>query len=1056
MQCSVITYSRSKLFEVGKSCLQLQLPIFATERIAALGIAASSSFSWLRHKPTYRGTRGGTRKQRQIGVISNRRPHKPPAPRPPSCLVSLQKHKPNYQSHIALWNDRSVVKKTTSITEYVMAHQLEMIFFTETWMKDSDTNRVVIGELTPPGYSFINHPRPNDAHGGLGILHKSDLHLSVRDTGIQTVMFEHCCVMDTKNGVRYVLVYRPPPSTENGFTKAGFLSEFDNFIDEISTHPGKLVLLGDFNIHVDTPEESDARHFLTTLATSGLHQHVTEVTHKKGHVLDLVITPEGENHVLSCEVKDVLMSDHYLVDITVNQRHSQVRNVTKTSRNFCKLVVNNFLEDLSSEFKDFPYQRDVDTQLDFYNTTCTKVLDVHCPEVTRKIKERQHFPWFNDNVRVARKLKRRCERKFRKSKLDTDRQKYLEQKIITDKVIQEAKADYFKGQLEGADAKTIFATLNGLLNKNARPLPDDDDPKALSEKFSKFFVDKIQKIRAKLDSAEDVTTETLNCPDELLPCTSTATQFCGFSDVSSEEISKLVSSRPNKTCSLDPIPTWLLKSCMPALLHPLTSIVNSSLSSGQFPEALREAVVTPVIKKPSLDKNVMKNYRPVSNIALISKLIEKPAIKQLQDHLTNHDLNEPLQSAYKVHHSTETTLMKVQADILQAIGDRKAVLLVMLDLSAAFDTVDHDLLIHRLSSRLNIKDTGLEWVRSYLSDRKNRVCIAGESSATSKMKFGMPQGSVVGPWMFTNYILPIGDIIKRYGLSYHLYADDSQIYISFNPKNPGDAEVCLFKIRACIQEIKRWMAANKLKLNDEKTEFFIAAHQQDQQRLSGLTLQLDDDNKFSASSTVRNLGVVFDTNMQMSDQVSAICRTVNFHLSNLWRIRRFIDKDTCAHAARALIISRLDYCNSLLNGISKYDSNRLQRLQNKAAKLVFALGRREHVTPLLKDLHWLRMEERVKFKVLLHIFKCLHDQNPSYLKEAMILYTPGHPGLRSNLDTTRLVTPKRAPLVIGNRSFFKAGPRIWNLIPAAIRSAPSINVFKKQLKTHLFAESYPD
>ena len=118
-------------------------------------------------------------------------------------------------------------------------------------------------------------------------------------------------MMDTKNGVKYVLVYRPSPSTENGFTKPGFLSEFDNFIDEISTLPGKLMLLGHLNILVDTPEESDARHFLITLATSGLHQHVTEVTHEKGHVLDLVITPEGENHVLGLKVNDVLKSDHY-------------------------------------------------------------------------------------------------------------------------------------------------------------------------------------------------------------------------------------------------------------------------------------------------------------------------------------------------------------------------------------------------------------------------------------------------------------------------------------------------------------------------------------------------------------------------------------------------------------------------------------------------------------------------------------------------------------------------------------------------------------------------
>ena len=313
----------------------------------------------------------------------------------------------------------------------------------------------------------------------------------------------------------------------------------------------------------------------------------------------------------------------------------------------------------------------------------------------------------------------------------------------------------------------------------------------------------------------------------------------------------------------------------------------------------------------------------------------------------------------------------------------------------------------------------LAWREICLIGRTHRVCITGESSATTKMIFGTPQSSVVGPWMLTNYVLPIGDIIKHHGLSYHLYADDSQIYTTFNSKIPGNAEVCLFKIRACIREIKRWMTANKLNLNDEKTEFFIAAHQQDQGHLSGLTLQLDDDNKFSATSNVRNLWVVFDANMQMSDKVSAICRTANFHLSNLWHIRRFIGKDTCVHAVRALIISRLDYCNSLLHGISKYDINRLQWLQNKAAKLVFALGHREHVTPLIKDLHWRRMEERIKFKVLLHTYnlQVLAWPEPILPEETIVLFTPGHAGLRSNLDTKRLVTPKHLPLVIGYRSF---------------------------------------
>ena len=190
------------------------------------------------------------------------------------------------------------------------------------------------------------------------------------------------------------------------------------------------------------------------------------------------------------------------------------------------------------------------------------------------------------------------------------------------------------------------------------------------------------------------------------------------------------------------------------------------------------------------------------------------------------DLNtlaDPYQSAYRALHSTESALIKVKNDIMFSLDANRAVLLVLLDLSAAFDTIDHNILISRLSQRICVKRTALNWFRSYLTDWSTQVDIAGELSNPTILQFGLPQGSVVGPVGYSLYTLPVGDIAYYHNVSHHVYADDTQLYVSFDPKVPGDLNSAITRLQNCILDIKNWMTANKLKLNDSKTEFFIAA-----------------------------------------------------------------------------------------------------------------------------------------------------------------------------------------------------------------------------------------
>ena len=242
-----------------------------------------------------------------------------------------------------------------------------------------------------------------------------------------------------------------------------------------------------------------------------------------------------------------------------------------------------------------------------------------------------------------------------------------------------------------------------------------------------------------------------------------------------------------------------------------------------------------------------------------------------------------------------------------------------------------------------------------------------------------------------------------------------------------------------------------LQLNETKTEFFVISSPRFEHCLSEVKLNIGSENDIVPPSTIKNLGVVFDKKLSMSNQVSSICSSVSVHLRNLWRIRMFLDQSACQDAVRAIITSRLDYANSLLYGITSKDSNRLQRLQNRAAKLIFKARKYDHVTPLLHELHWLPIPGRIHFKLLTIVYKCFLDsaKSPSYITELIQPYIPSRGGLRSAQDTRLLIVPHTRTLT-GDKGFFAAGPSLWNKLPHHIRHAPTLATFRSHLKTHLF------
>ena len=295
-----------------------------------------------------------------------------------------------------------------------------------------------------------------------------------------------------------------------------------------------------------------------------------------------------------------------------------------------------------------------------------------------------------------------------------------------------------------------------------------------------------------------------------------------------------------------------------------------------------------------------------------------------------------------------------------AVDESGGVILVLLDLSAAFDTIDHTTLLNLLRDRFGIHESALEWIKSYLSDREQCVLINGETSSKLKLSFGVPHGSVLGPILFTIYTTPLGDIVRRHGLTFHLYADDTQIYLAFKPFDDCSKSEALSRIGKCVEDIRSWMRMNFLKLNDDKTELLVVTQKDFTSQSQNITLNIGGEVVSpDPKEPPKNLGVLFDSTMGLQQHISKLCRSLNYKVYQIGKIRKYINEDSAQMLVNATVTAKLDYCNSLLHGAKGDLLDKLQKCQNSAARVITRTPKRHHITPVLCKLHWLPVRQRV-------------------------------------------------------------------------------------------------
>ena len=497
-------------------------------------------------------------------------------------------------------------------------------------------------------------------------------------------------------------------------------------------------------------------------------QGVSGPTYILGHTLDVLISPCDSNFVCNVSVGDFI-SDHAAIRCQLDFSHltTCIKNMV-SYRRYHMIDIDQFRNDLSNIPFVLSPQGTAAELYDQYMVDVTQVLDKHAPVISRMSK-RLSDEWLSDSYRMARSLRWQFERMWRKHKTQLNRSTFRKQIAGCNRLANKDKGSYYTNLItaNSDDPKKLWQSLSKVLHHTSETvLPAHSSERSLGDTFAAFFTNKISKIRDTFSTFGSFN----DAPDSVPPA------FNTFKPVTEDEVSKCINESSTKSCPLDPIPTFLLKDCLDILLPSITKLVNYSLTDGSFPSAFKRAVVTPLIKKASLPRNDLKNYRPVSGLCFLSKLVKRVVAKQLTSHINNNKLDNPHQSAYKPGHSTESVLLSIKNEVHLSLAHGEPTALPLLDLSAAFDTIDHNILLGYLISWFGFGGTVLKWFASYLSDRCQAVKIGSTLSELSKLIYGVPEGSVLGPLLFSLYTTPLSKIIRLHPhIKFHFYVDDTEL-----------------------------------------------------------------------------------------------------------------------------------------------------------------------------------------------------------------------------------------------------------------------------------------
>ena len=503
-----------------------------------------------------------------------------------------------------------------------------------------------------------------------------------------------------------------------------------------------------------------------------------------------------------------------------------------------------------------------------------------------------------------------------------------------------------------------------------------------------------------------------------------------FRNIDIFEMYKAFSLVTSNAVGLDSISIKFIKLLLPINEFYILHIFNHILTTSIFPTSWKIGKIIPIPKVSN--PKIINDYRPISILPAMSKVMEHIMSRQITSYLKSCFLLNDFQSAYRPGHSTSSAILTVIDDIRRKTDSGKLTVLVLLDFSKAFDSIDHLLLQNKLRSIFKFDTSSCHLISSYLTERLQITYIGNLKSDVIKINSGVPQGSVLGPLLFTMYINDLTNSINS--CSYHLYADDLQIYLSCNIR---DISYCIATINRDIENINLWSKSNNLQLNAKKTQAIV---------LYSSIISHDNFPRICVSDTaipfsnyVKNLGVIISSDLSWDNHIKALCKTVNFSLSRLWLITKHANSDLKSKLVLSYIIPHILYASYVLYGMKEYNFKKIELLINSCIRYIYGLRKFDHISKYKNSIFGCSLKDYYDFRNCIFIYNILKSSEPNYISCKLKRLT----SVRAN----NIELPVNRTNIL-NSSFFVRGISFWNMLPLEIKTSPSLKKFKTSYKNY--------
>lgn len=853
-------------------------------------------------------------------------------------------------------------EKLFEIHSYIKEQDVDIIAIQETWYKDFRSC------VDIPGYNVMRNDRTTSKQGGTAMYYKSNLKLSadaVLSITSNTVQYEQQAIKVHLSEGKHLYILNCYCPRTNLYEEA--MSALYSTLEKLTLRRANYLILGDLNIN--SLQQSQARDSLYELcAHFDLASHVNEATRitatSQTNIDYALSSPALLENVLNCDLIIPCNSDHLGIEITLKASTPEKETTTKSMRIYKHFNPELFCEEILqcdwTEFTTAINNKDVQSATELLKNTLVTALDHHAPRKLIQLHS-NYAPWVTPKLRTQLKKRNHLRYAAMKTKDTKDWHKYHHERNLVNYQLRKARHDYNKEQFEikKTDKRKQWRMIKSLIT-NKSQLNCKASTRGELDEMNQYFVSVGSKIPASSHQPS---------------VTPTVTNLSSFSPASHIDVIKAVGRLPSWGApGIDDINGHVLKSALPAIYRQLTELINLSLDIATFPTIFKKAVVIPIQKLPGITEP--DKHRPISLLTLLSKVLERIVYAQIYQHV------EPLlsdsQHGFRRNRSTSTALLTITDQILQSMDNHCISLLILLDLSKAFDSVNHDLLIAKLRT-LGLDQHIITWIKSYLSERTQVVRANKVESAELAITTGVPQGSILGPLLFLIYTNDLPDSVTHANVVQ--FADDTQLLYHYNPKSRSEPSNIAMKIQGDLQQIASWCQSNCLQLNSKKTQFLPIAEARILQRTLLPTVSLNG-NVLVPCSTARNLGVEFDDKLSFKSHIANVIRTANGRISNLGRLVNDVPPDVLKMVAEATIINPALYCLPVWSSCYQTDLSKLQRrILHWPAKIITNRRKYDRMGNLLVELDWMSLSQQATYQTAMMSHQACNGQTNTYLSE---------------------------------------------------------------------------